>query len=114
MRYALFGSLHNSLIAILGSILELERCEHKCVQYSRFKKEVWQYICRIENRASSYFLLTIILDDVSLMLLFSSSLSYMTTTLAIAGEMFPPCSYLSHDINVIVMNMHPRTLMRLT
>ena len=48
------------------------------------------------------------------MLLISSSLYYMTKTLTIAGEIFPPCSSLSHDINVIVMNMNSRFWMCLT
>ena len=68
----------------------------------------------IEKRAPSSLLLTLILDTVSMMLLFSSILSYMTATSAVSGEMLPPCSSLSHDINVIVLNMHPCTWMRLT
>ena len=68
----------------------------------------------LENRASSSLLLTLILYPVSLMLVFPSSLYYMAKTLTIAGEMLPPCSSLSHDINMIVLNMHPHTWMRLT
>ena len=56
----------------------------------------------------------LILYPVYLMLLFSLSLSYMTTTSTIYGEMLSPCSSLSCDMNVIVLNMHPCLWMRLT
>ena len=84
MRYALFWPLHNSLLELLGSILELERCELQYVQSSRFEKEFLQDVCIIEKIVPSSLLLTLILDPVSLMLLLSSSLSYMITTLTIA------------------------------
>ena len=34
--YAVIWPLHNSLLVLLGSILELERCEQQFVQSSRF------------------------------------------------------------------------------
>ena len=64
-----------------------------------------QDVCMIEKRVPSSLLLTLILDPVSLMLIFSLILSYMITTLTIDGEMLPHCSSLSRDINVIVLNM---------
>ena len=67
----------------------------------------------LEKRAPSSLLLILILDTPSLMMMLSSRISYKTTTLAIAGEMLRPCSSLSHDINTIALNMHPRTSMRL-
>ena len=67
----------------------------------------------LENIAPSSLLLNLILDPVSTMLLFSLRISYMPTTSAITGDMFPPCSSLSHDINTIVLNMNPRTWMHL-
>ena len=39
MRYALLWRLHNSILVILGSIIELERCGKKFVQSSGFEKE---------------------------------------------------------------------------
>ena len=114
IRYDLLWPLHIYLLALLGSILELESCEQQCVQSSRFKKEFRKDVCMLEKIAPSSFLLTLILDTVSMMLLLCLSHSYMTTTLAISGEISPPYSSLSHDINTIVLDMHPRTWMRLT
>ena len=114
MKYDLLWPIQNYPLVLLGSILELERCEQQCVQSSRFKKEFCQDICILEKIALYYPLLTLILYTVSLMLLFSSSLSYMATTLAIAGEMLPPCSSLIHDTNAIVLNIHPHTWILLT
>ena len=114
IRYSLLWPLHNYPLALLGSIPELESCEQKHVQSSRFGKKILQDVCMLENREPSYLPLTLILDPGSMMLVFSSSFSYMMTTLTIAGEMLPPCSSLSHDINVIVLNMHPHTWMSLT
>ena len=110
-RYALLWPQHNSALVLLGSILELERCDQQCVQSSRFEKEFWQDVCMLEKRAPSSLLLILILDNFSLMMVLSSRTSYMTTTSAISGEMLRPCSSLSHDINTIVLNMHPRTCM---
>ena len=68
----------------------------------------------LQNRAPSSLLLTLILHTVSLVLLFSPKLSYMTTNLDITGEMLAPSYSLSHDINSIVLNMHPRKWICLT
>ena len=114
MIYALLWLLYNYLFALLGSILELETCEQRCIQYSRSKKEFLQDFFFIERRQNCSLLLTLILYPVSPMLIFSSSHSYTTTTLTISEEMVPPCYFLIHDINMIEMSMHPRTWMRLT
>ena len=114
IRYDIIWTLHKSLIVILVSILELERCDQQRVQSYCFVKSFLQDVCMLEKRAPYFLLLTLILDHVSLMLLFSLSLSYTTTTLTIAGEMLPPCSSLSRDINVIVLNMHSCTWICLT
>ena len=79
-RYDLLCSLHNSLLALLGSIIELEMCEKQCVKYYCFEKESRQDICMLEKRAPYYLLLTLILYHISLMLLLSSILYYMNTT----------------------------------
>ena len=78
------------------------------------RKRIWQDVCMLENRVFSPLFLTLILYAVSMMLLFSLRLSYMTTTSDLYGEMLPPCSSLSHDINAIVLNMQPRMWVRLT
>ena len=36
--YALLFPLHNSTFALFGSIVELESCDHLCVQYYCFEK----------------------------------------------------------------------------
>ena len=68
----------------------------------------------LEKRDPSSILFTLILDPIYQMLLFFSSLSYTTKISTIAGEILPPFSSLSHDVNVIVLNIQPRTWMRLT
>ena len=84
-----------------------------CSMFS-FQKIISARRFLLEKRAPYSLMLNLILDPISMMLLFSSNLSYMTITLTIAGEILPPCSSLRRDINVIVLNMHPRTWMLLT
>ena len=50
MVYALLFPLHNSTFALFGSIVELESCDHLCVQSSCFEKYFRQDVCMIENR----------------------------------------------------------------
>ena len=59
-------------------------------------------------------MLTLIPYPVYIMLLLSPIISYMMTTPTISGEKLPPYYSLSHDINVIGLNMHPCTWMRVT
>ena len=65
MRYYLIWPLKESLLALLGSILELERCDQQCVESSCFDKYFLKYVCMLETRAPSSLLLNIIVYLVS-------------------------------------------------